>query len=546
VVAGARAAAADLRRARGETEAVSAVAPERLARAGDAIAAAERLLKACRMYQSGAPAVARFAAETADALAAYATLHGALALRLGPRGLSLEGAALTETGSSADNPWYALFRDGVRELRIEPGAEAGELERFADAVTQLAKPGHGDERDAPEDDAVTLLWALALERVRIRAGPALRDPEDAIELAARIEDERRAVRELSARAAFALVGAGPEPASPPLESRELEFLDRENLASLAPVPPEVVAERGDLFALTNAERLLLADLVATDDPALVPRAVAALTAAWLDGDGGDAIARRIADQLESALVAGAIADATAIAQAIDGAVAGAASANTLDPGRLSALLEVLEATDLCRLIAAAHADAHGDRPRHRAVLTLMQTLPPPLLDPLANARATIADAPARIAFERDVAAARSTSRRHSAVRAPRPTSGPEAAPAPARAPSQRPPALGAALPGGGEPTPSTRPPLRPTGAPGGPDMPAVAAAGAPERPPPRTSAAALARADDDPRRARSLHESLGFHISTPRSREDVFTDADGHAASDSDGGGADPEGSSRE
>ena len=56
---------------------------------------------------------------------------------------------LERTGDTI--PWL-LFKDGVRELRVQPGFEEAEVERFLEVLRLLGRSA------ASDDDAITLLW----------------------------------------------------------------------------------------------------------------------------------------------------------------------------------------------------------------------------------------------------------------------------------------------------------------------------------------------------------------------------------------------------
>ena len=66
-------------------------------------------------------------------------------------------------------PWL-LFKDGVRELRVQPGFEEAEVERFLEVLRLLGRSA------ASDDDAITLLWERDFAFLRHRfVEPAVDD-----------------------------------------------------------------------------------------------------------------------------------------------------------------------------------------------------------------------------------------------------------------------------------------------------------------------------------------------------------------------------------
>lgn len=71
---------------------------------------------------------------------------------------------------AASLPWL-LFKDGVRELRLQPGFEEQEVERLLEVLRLLSRAA------ASEDDAITLLWERDFAYLRYRFVEPLGDED---------------------------------------------------------------------------------------------------------------------------------------------------------------------------------------------------------------------------------------------------------------------------------------------------------------------------------------------------------------------------------
>jgi len=125
-----------------------------------------RTLKTCRLYDAGNPTVLRFREELVEALTELLTRHGAVTFRFTAEEVSCEGQALYTARSREDNLAFAFYRDGVRGLTIQPGADARECHAVVDAVLNVT----GQNLDG--DDLVTLLWEANLRHVDVDYIPA--------------------------------------------------------------------------------------------------------------------------------------------------------------------------------------------------------------------------------------------------------------------------------------------------------------------------------------------------------------------------------------
>jgi len=125
-----------------------------------------RTLKTCRLYDAGNPAAVRFREELAASLEALLAEWGAVTYRFDSDDVTCDGHSLYPARSREDNLAFAFYRDGVRGLRLEPGADARECNALVDAVLSVT----GQNLDG--DDLVTLLWEANLRHVEVDYIPA--------------------------------------------------------------------------------------------------------------------------------------------------------------------------------------------------------------------------------------------------------------------------------------------------------------------------------------------------------------------------------------
>lgn len=125
-----------------------------------------RTLKTCRLYDVSNPTVLRFREELALALRALLEAHGAVSFRFSAEDVTCEGQSLYSARSRDDNLAFAFYRDGVRGLTLQPGADERECNALVDSVLSVT----GQNLDG--DDLVTLLWEANLRHVDVDYIPA--------------------------------------------------------------------------------------------------------------------------------------------------------------------------------------------------------------------------------------------------------------------------------------------------------------------------------------------------------------------------------------
>lgn len=125
-----------------------------------------RTLKTCRLYDASNPTVSRFREELAGALDRLLATHGTVTYRFSADDVTCEGQSVYSARTREDNLAFAFYRDGVRGLTFQPGADERELNALTDAVLSVT----GQNLDG--DDLVTLLWEANLRHIDIDYIPA--------------------------------------------------------------------------------------------------------------------------------------------------------------------------------------------------------------------------------------------------------------------------------------------------------------------------------------------------------------------------------------
>lgn len=307
-MAGAQAAAGDLLRARSASgpQVAEPDVDERVVQAASALFTVfEAFYKARRMYQSGHPALDRFFGQLETKLAPALAFEGELTVALVPLGLQLQGTSVFKAERPEQNMWFPLYRDGIRELTFSEGVERDQIERFCGAIVQLASVERDSDEDDGEDDAVTLLWDLALDDIGYVAIDSFVDGTAADDEArARVERIREIVtvsmmKELVVSPAAMAAGSDVERArrlkTVALSSADLRVFERDNLMALDELPARIREANGDLFSTTPEERGALARGV-QHDAALDEKLIDAIIATLLDDGGaehGDALCARV-------------------------------------------------------------------------------------------------------------------------------------------------------------------------------------------------------------------------------------------------------------
>lgn len=125
-----------------------------------------RTLKTCRLYDPNNPTVIRFRAELSASLGRLLVEQGAVHVRFTSDDVTCEGLSLYPAKSRDDNLALPFYRDGLRGLTFQPGAEVREIEVLLDAVLEVTGQTQG------ENDLVTMLWEAHLEKIQIDYVPA--------------------------------------------------------------------------------------------------------------------------------------------------------------------------------------------------------------------------------------------------------------------------------------------------------------------------------------------------------------------------------------
>lgn len=138
-----------------------------------ALVAMARLSRSLSLYDPRNQAVRGFLQELRDR-SLEAVRHGAVTLRVRPFELLLDERVVYLERDRERSIAFLLFRDGVRELTLEPEVGWGEILALVEILaTQFAGVGRGEE------DLVTLIYKAGLKHVRIKAVQGfVQDQED--------------------------------------------------------------------------------------------------------------------------------------------------------------------------------------------------------------------------------------------------------------------------------------------------------------------------------------------------------------------------------
>ena len=124
-----------------------------------------RTLKTCRLYDQANPTVVRFREELDQSLRDLLSRTGSLRLEISSSTLSFAGHEVQVARSRDDNLAAVLYRDGIRQISLDPAIEAREVDILLDQILWVTGPASGD------DDLVTLLWDADLPHVRLETAP---------------------------------------------------------------------------------------------------------------------------------------------------------------------------------------------------------------------------------------------------------------------------------------------------------------------------------------------------------------------------------------
>lgn len=125
-----------------------------------------RTLKTCRLYDANNPTVIRFRAELAQSLGKLLAEIGPVRLKFTSDDVLYEDVSLYPAKSRDDNIALAFYRDGLRTLVLQPGAEHREVEVLVDSVLEVTA------QTESENDLVTTLWEAHLHYIEVDYVPA--------------------------------------------------------------------------------------------------------------------------------------------------------------------------------------------------------------------------------------------------------------------------------------------------------------------------------------------------------------------------------------
>lgn len=386
-MSGAQAAAGDLLRARKAKD--DDVDEELIAAASATFIAFEAYYKARRTYDVTHPAVDRMFRQLEDKLRPALARYGEIEVAVTAKCLEIGGHAVSNADRPETNMWFPLYRDGIRELSFAEGVDQDQISRFCDAVAVLASMKPGSEEDDGEDDAVTMLWDLALEDIGYVAIDSFVDSSAADEeTRARIEKIRDMVtmsmmKELVVPPDGAMAGdleAARRLRSIALSKADLRVLERENLAALDEIPLRMREAQASLFRIDDGERAALAQGIG-DDPQLVEKLLDALIYALLAGGERthtETLCARVEHAFTALVVEGKLERATTLRRTVIAAARGGA-----DPEMFALLDRAMSAAAAIQAIAdALHA---RDDAGLAIVIALVEVLPPVCAPPLLRA-----------------------------------------------------------------------------------------------------------------------------------------------------------------
>lgn len=132
--------------------------------ANDTLRALSKASRAFSLYDVRNEAIRRFLGEWREKAQKFLQTHGALKLTIEPFALLLDREQVYEDEDRERSLSFRLFRDGVREVRIEPGAPWEELLRLLE-ILSVRFTGVRQT----EDDLVSLLRRAAFRTIQFEA-----------------------------------------------------------------------------------------------------------------------------------------------------------------------------------------------------------------------------------------------------------------------------------------------------------------------------------------------------------------------------------------
>ncbi len=347
---------------------------------GRLVRALDRAVRAVRMYPPGRTPVVRALAELQSAIAAALEQLPAIEFGLEPGGVFFAGLERFPQDAGPGSLGDRLYRDGVRALVFERGAER-ETEVLVGALSPPAS--------AAETDLVARLWNAGFTRIRVRVLAPGGDTETL----------ENATGEGDGSGAGGAGGAG----FPPIDLPEREWADPQlGAGTVASRPSQTSLSKQDFEATTyflDADELDALQREADEEwtRTLCPEVEAALLDRLEDGDA--ARQQEVLEILEELLLLdlaqGALGDG---ARVLDGVV-GAMEGGQLDDAareRAEHLVEQLATPEVLEPLLDRLAGAEG--PDIEAGAALLRRLPPAAAAALFSAagRASSADAAERL------------------------------------------------------------------------------------------------------------------------------------------------------
>jgi len=311
-----------------------------------------RTLKICRLYDAANPTVIRFREELGLALQPLLETHGAVTYKFSADEIRCRDVPLYNGAARDGDLAFAFYRDGVRGLTLQPGADAVECDALVDAVLSVT----GQNLDG--DDLVTLLWEANLRHVDIDYIPA--EGESGNDAANAPEDGEALLPWPTATAGSDEdAGGSPSPGGVPREERSEDW-------ALGQLTEEVEATFAELEFMAPQETARLRNEFEAErrvPPATAALAIAnAALATETTPDDRKEVARFVPRALRASLAAGAWADAREALRLVRAATAGEWSDETfaqevLQPVSIARTVEKLDEqgpASVADFIALAH------------------------------------------------------------------------------------------------------------------------------------------------------------------------------------------------
>lgn len=128
--------------------------------------------KVLRMYPRNNPIYIKTLEELTNRFSEFFDLNDCLKLNLGKNDIQFNTDCVYHKEDKYDNLALLFFKDGLRELTFKRGLSAEEIEGFINIISQ------DFDKDAIEDDIVTLLWEKDFENIRHVADDILLGDKD--------------------------------------------------------------------------------------------------------------------------------------------------------------------------------------------------------------------------------------------------------------------------------------------------------------------------------------------------------------------------------